>query len=361
MNIGKEKTLRLALSRLSKAEEEDEEISSLVNDFLGIEEEEVSAQGEGGFPSYGDFLLSFFEGEFPRYVKRKLNEGIKEFDPHALLEENPYWKLLEGLDIKENGLSLGMKTVLPHCLFPLESSHSKGAPRFEEVNGLAYSKSPFSYPEFKQDGRPWMSLVPHEIMTMQEAIKKARGKVLTYGLGMGYFAFMASEKEGVESVTVLEKDPKVISFFKAHLLPLFPKKGKIALIEGDAFADWSEEKEGHYDYLFADIYHDAEDGLPLYIRLKQREGLAKESAYWIEEDILIYLRRYLIAFLEEQSEEEIAAKKEKAYPKGEGFGDALFRSLYLATENKSIQKVDELSEFLSDENLKKLVLSLRFD
>ena len=361
MRIGSDKKLHRALKRLFESERENEDISSLFNDFLGIPQEEVSMEGErlGESLPYEDFLLSFFDGAFPPYVKRKLSEGILEIDPEERLIHNPYWKALRGMNCSEGGLSLASKEVLPFCLFPYSGISTGPAPYYEEKNGFAYSRQPFSSPEFKQNGRPWMSLVPHELVTMEGAIARANGKVLTYGLGMGYFAFMASLKDDVTSVTVLEKDRRILSFFRENLLPRFPKKEKIVLIEDDAIEFASRQGKGSYDFLFADIYHDAEDGLPLYLKLRQTEGAAKENSYWIEGDLLVYLRRYFVAFLEEQSDPEIKSKGEEAYPKGESFQDALFRAIYLNCQEKELNSVEDLSEFLSVDSLKRTAKSLK--
>ena len=43
-----------------------------------------------------------------------------------------------------------------------------------------------------------MSLNPYEIRTMENAIITARGKVLTLGLGLGYYAYMVHLKEEVK-------------------------------------------------------------------------------------------------------------------------------------------------------------------
>ena len=51
-----------------------------------------------------------------------------------------------------------------------------------------------------------MLVTPNEVETMKEAIEKAHGKVATYGLGLGYFPYMTSMMDSVESVTVVELD-----------------------------------------------------------------------------------------------------------------------------------------------------------
>ena len=132
-----------------------------------------------------------------------------------------------------------------------------------------------------------MLITPNEIETMKSPIEKAFGDVATYGLGLGYFAFMASEKETVSSVTVVERDEKVIRLFEEHILPQFPHKNKIRIVNEDALV--YAQGENRHDFVFADIWHDPSDGCDLYLKLKacEREGVAYE--YWIENTLKLYL------------------------------------------------------------------------
>ena len=63
----------------------------------------------------------------------------------------------------------------------------------------------------------------------------AFGNVLTFGLGLGYYAYMVSEKESVESVTIVEMNEDVIQLFKKYVLPQFKNAEKIKIIKADAF------------------------------------------------------------------------------------------------------------------------------
>ena len=138
-----------------------------------------------------------------------------------------------------------------------------------------------------------MTVTPNEIETMREPIAKCRGKVLTLGLGLGYFAFHASEKPEVERVVVIERSRDVIDIFKTYLLPQFPNGDKIEIVEADAFV-YMEEKMPHegFDYVFCDLWHDASDGLEMYRKLKRYEILSPNTQfdYWIEPSLLSLLR-----------------------------------------------------------------------
>ena len=161
---------------------------------------------------------------------------------------------------------------------------------------LGFFDRDFSFPAVLEGGREWMTLMPNETTTTEPAIERAHGKVLTYGLGLGYFAYRASEKESVDSVTVVELSPDVIELFKAHILPQFPNKDKIKLVRADAFEYAEKTAPGEkYDFVFADFWHDAGDGRDLMLKMKEYEKYSpgSEYAYWLEDTINCYLDRDL--------------------------------------------------------------------
>ena len=166
-------------------------------------------------------------------------------------------------------------------------------PDFREIPQSGYFDKDFSFPAIHENGVEWMSVKPNEVETMKAPIANSRGRVLTLGLGMGYFAFHASQKNCVESVTVIEREKDVIELFKTKILPQFPHKEKIQILQADAL-DYMEKiiKKGQFDYLFADLWHDASDGLELYMKLKRLEQNAGNILidYWIEASLLSYLR-----------------------------------------------------------------------
>lgn len=70
---------------------------------------------------------------------------------------------------------------------------------------------------------------------MKEAVAEAHSNVLTFGLGLGYYAYMISEKNQVEQVTVVENNEDVIQLFQQYILPQFKHSPKITIIRADAF------------------------------------------------------------------------------------------------------------------------------
>lgn len=201
---------------------------------------------------------------------------------------------------------------------------------FREIPPLGFFKEPFSFPAVLEDGNEWMTLTPVDVDTCQSAIKEAHGHVVTFGLGLGYYAFHVANKACVHTVTVVEKSRDVIELFTTYLLPQFPNKEKIRIVEDDAFS-YAEHilPTLGADYVFVDTWRDASDGYPMYRRMKRLEHLCDgvPFSYWIEGFILSRMRAFVF--------EELWEKEQRA-PHGE-VGDVTF---------------DELCEALSDEGLR---------
>lgn len=164
---------------------------------------------------------------------------------------------------------------------------------FSEVPPLGFFPEGFSFPAVLEGGNEWMTLTPVDMDTCRNAIARAHGQVVTFGLGLGYFAFMAARKPEVTSVTVVERSPDVIRLFREVLLPQFPQGNKIRIVQDDAFRYAEDTMPGMgFDYAFADTWRDASDGLPMYLRMRRLESRNPGTVfdYWIEGFLLSRLR-----------------------------------------------------------------------
>ncbi len=157
---------------------------------------------------------------------------------------------------------------------------------------IGFFDTEYRYPAVLEGGREWMLITPNEINTMREPIAAACGNVLTFGLGLGYYAFMTSRKHVVERVTVVERDADVIRLFYEHILPQCEQREKIKIVEADAL-DYAAHRmgDGRFDHVFCDIWHDPSDGIPLYLAMKKHEEHAPraEFRYWIEKTMRYYM------------------------------------------------------------------------
>ena len=157
---------------------------------------------------------------------------------------------------------------------------------------IGFFEEDYPYPAVLEGGREWMTLMPNETNTTKPALDAAKGKVLTYGLGLGYFAYMASIKNEVTSVTVVERSEDAIALFKEHILPQFPDPQKVTVVHSDAFEFAEDQMEkGGYDTVFTDLWHDPSDGVELYLKMKEYENKLPNAqfVYWIEKTLKLYM------------------------------------------------------------------------
>lgn len=111
----------------------------------------------------------------------------------------------------------------------------------------------------KGRSEPFMSLTPMEVYTLRSGVKRAKGKVLMCGLGMGWMARRVLERKQVTHLTVIDKEGVILKRFGE---PLKKKFGdKLSLLEGDAYEMAHPQKNLSYDYDIAlwDIWDDYSD------------------------------------------------------------------------------------------------------
>lgn len=102
------------------------------------------------------------------------------------------------------------------------------------------------------DGQLWMSLSTMEITSSYFGCHYQSGTVAMLGLGTGYTTLRCASDPAVESVTVFERDQRVIDFFYfLHGTKHADLMDKITIIHGDA-----REKlmDLEFDSVFSDIY-----------------------------------------------------------------------------------------------------------
>ena len=200
-----------------------------------------------------------------------------------IVRKNPYYLAISPKKAKAGQISLLTSDYVPYEFFRLYHEDCRGDNPFFYAD-IGFFDETVTFPVLEESGRVWMSIVQSEIRSMAADIEKAHGRVVTYGLGLGYYAFMAARKETVESVTVVERNPDVIKLFSENILPQIPFADKIKIKEADAFDFLRAQEDGAYDFAYADFWEGAEDGCFLYLDfLKEAARFRKtEFAYWIE-------------------------------------------------------------------------------
>lgn len=216
-------------------------------------------------------------------------EMIAVLDPSEY-ENNPYYKNIKIPNAKVGRWAFQQQKYKPYEAFVYKDLKKLADGRV--LPQIGFFEKTFSYPAVLENNREWMLITPNEIETMKAPIVAAHGKVLTFGLGLGYYAYMVSEKENVSSITIVEKDANVIQLFKEYILPQFKHKDKVQIVHEDAFVYAQNHLASEqFDVVFTDIWHDPADGVDLYLKMKTYEKLSPTSQflYWIEDTMVCYL------------------------------------------------------------------------
>lgn len=250
---------------------------------------------------------------------------------------NPYVK-----NIKEAGrygkYALKMLKYEPYQLFAYDEI--KVTNDYKEYSAIGYFNRPFSYLALTEGNNVWMSLNPNEIETMKPFINKAKGNVLVLGLGMGYVPYMMANKNEVNKITIVEKDPEIINLFNKLIYPHFKYQNKIQIIKDDAI-NYTKNHQ-NYDYIFADLWHNPEDGLDLFIKLKR---INKNIDCWLETSLFALLRRCMFTLLEEQLE----GLKEDNYKFAKTSTDKVINTYYQKTKNTLLENKEDVDNLLKEE------------
>ena len=268
--------------------------------------------------------------------------------------DNPYFKYVKLKDFRDGKYSIEANYYAPYECFVYDQT-KQGKEKYAEVTPIGYFRKKFPYYVMCEKNIIWMSITPYEINTMKDYIDRCHGNVMTFGLGLGYYAFMASMKDDVKSVTIIENCKSVISLFEKHVLPFFPHKEKIRIVKGDAFI--SMKKADEFDTVFIDIYHSAEDALPLYIKFKGIEkkcSIKTKVDYWVEDSILILFRRFVLTFLYENYYGET---KEEDYLNDATEEDRIMKKIYLSLKDREFTSIEEIDSLLSEKGLRELISS----
>ena len=223
-----------------------------------------------------------FEGYF--------HQMVHKLDAHEYYG-NPYYQNIKIPPVKMGHSELTYQKYKPFEGFVWNDIIQTAEGR--QIPQIGFFETEFVFPAVLENERLWMSITPNEIETMKEPVDKGFGNVLTFGLGLGYYAYMVSQKPNVERVTVVESNQDVIDLFNQWILPQFGKaQKKIQIVKADAFEFAQEQMvSGKYDFVFTDLWHDVSDGIPMYLKMKKYEKQCPgtEFAYWIEKSILCYL------------------------------------------------------------------------
>lgn len=250
----------------------------------------VSLKKENAFAIFLANALFEDENEIRLYETEYLKKGIKCLD-NMDYESNPYYKNIKIPNAQIGEWTLGYQSYKAYEGFVCDDITVLDS--YREIINLGFFTKQFDFPTVFENGVEWMAIKPNEIETMKPHIEKMQGNVAVFGLGIGYFAYMISEKNEVSKITIIERDESVIKLFEKHILPQFANKQKISIIKCDAFDFVKNQMKNYsFDCAFVDLWHDVSDGVDMYLQMKKLEKYSSKTkfSYWIEKSILSNIR-----------------------------------------------------------------------
>ena len=347
MIIKNDKNLRNIIKSLLKQNDDQIAIANLLFDVYTSMDFKGITNKEEMMTAIYRYLEVEDDQEAIGFISPYIVNNLKKLD-YEKYANNAYAKAIKSVG-KYKDCSLEYLSYEPYQIFP---SDDIGVDGYKEINHIGYFDKKFSYLALLKNNEIWMSLNPNEIKTMEPYIEKAQGHVLVLGLGMGYVAYMMANKKEVKSVTVIEKDSNVINIFNNLLWPSFSSKEKIKIINDDAL-NYLKRKQRDYDYIFADIWHSPDDGLPLFLKIKK---INRHVDCWLEVSMYALLRRCMFTLLYEQMNNY----GENNYLKAKIATDEVINKLYFKTKNLLINNEEDLSKILSDNYLLDSVVGFEY-
>ena len=247
-----------------------------------------------------DYLDCYVDIKDEKKSKKELLEaGQQEFmdspSPSLFIDadmwnNNPYVKNISFSNIKDKQFSYRKVLIEKGYLFNADAICDDKDKELKDWLKLRTLNKDIEALFLYQNNKEWMMAVPSESLTNDPYALKAHGKVITFGLGIGYFTYMALLNKNVESITIIEKSKEVIKLFDS-IKSNFPRNDKIQIINGDAFDYFNENYLSDFDYIYVDIWKSSDDGRVIIEKLLEQYNPPYDKCdFWIEKSCLNVIR-----------------------------------------------------------------------
>ena len=251
------------------------------------------------------FLDGYVDIQDEKAAIKELKQAGEQDDIKSLFIEkkdyinNPYLQNINFKDVKLKDFSYETVTIEKGYLFNIDEIQDDKNKELNDYMILRAYKQDTDMMFLKQGKQEWMMASISEFRTNDPYAKKAHGNIITFGLGIGYFVYMASLNENVKSITVIEKSKEVIELFN-QIKDQFPNKD-INIINGDAFDYFNEQYLKQFDYIYVDIYQNNIDGRNMIEKLLEQYLPPYDKCnFWIENSCLSIVKSLIFIYYYEQ-------------------------------------------------------------
>lgn len=300
-----------------------------------------------------NYLDAYVDKNLEKKMKKALaNAGAAEFkennSPSLFLSvyawnNTPYHRSISLENIRDGHFSFTKEMTAGNYLFNADVIQKDPDRELKDWMRLRAMDRDFEAIYLYQDDEDWMMDAPSEAFTNDPYAAKAHGNIITFGLGIGYFLFMACRNPKVTHITVVERSQAVIDMFRKNILPQFNTSIPITFICADAFSLWHKEYLEQFDYIYADIWQSSDDGLAcIHKFLQQYEPPFQDTDFWIEDSCFEVM--WTLSFL--HFEELATGKKIQTAPHLQHYMKQI-RSYY-KTIPDTITEIDVLKHLMYD-------------
>ena len=251
------------------------------------------------------FLDGYVDIQDEKAAIKELKQAGEQDDIKSLFIEkkdyinNPYLQNINFKDVKLKDFSYETVTIEKGYLFNIDEIQDDKNKELNDYMILRAYKQDTDMMFLKQGKQEWMMASISEFRTNDPYAKKAHGNIITFGLGIGYFVYMASLNENVKSITVIEKSKEVIELFN-QIKDQFPNKD-INIINGDAFDYFNQQYLKQFDYIYVDIYQNNIDGRIMIEKLLEQYLPPYDKCnFWIENSCLSIVKSLIFIYYYEQ-------------------------------------------------------------
>ena len=84
---------------------------------------------------------------------------------------------------------------------------------------------------------PWMSLTPAEIISMRGGLRRAKGRTIVAGLGLGHLLIDVSLRKQVTSLVLVEKSQQLVDWILPRVKPFMRSGLEVEVVIGDAMKE----------------------------------------------------------------------------------------------------------------------------
>lgn len=242
--------------------------------------------------------IHYFPQVIPMAKGDNFLKGAIESFPVERLRNNDYYRNIKMPNVSKNGYTLSDDNIFPRMQIHMFDEPTYDVDKMQLKPKLFTCNCDINCPMILENepDMVWMSVEPLEINSFDEIIKEAKGNVLLLGLGLGYAAYMISQKEDVQSVTVVELDKNVIDLFNSYLLCQFPNKDKIKIVNADGIEYLRNNDLNQFDYVNLDIWMNVEDMLPTYLKALPIDYSYPnvKFSYWCEKSLKTRIQESII-------------------------------------------------------------------